>query len=75
MATVLISGGTGLIGVALTKSLQERGFEVALLSREKSLNRKIPTYIWDINKNIIDKEAIASADYIIHLSGEQSFIS
>lgn len=69
MATVLITGGTGLIGETLTKSLQERGFEVAILSREKSLNRQIPTYSWDINKTEIDKEAIAAADYIVHLSG------
>ena len=33
MATVLITGGTGLIGNALTKELINKGFEVIILSR------------------------------------------
>jgi len=69
MANVLISGGNGIIGESLTKGLQERGFEVAILSRERSKNQQFPTYIWDIKKTEIDKEAIAVADYIVHLSG------
>lgn len=67
--TVLITGGTGLVGEALTKSLQERGFEVAVLSRERGNHQQLPSYIWDIDKSQIDKEAIAAADYIVHLSG------
>ncbi len=69
MATVLITGGKGLIGNHLCKRLQERGYEIAILSRTRSKEELIRTYIWDIDKFEIDKEAIASADYIIHLSG------
>lgn len=69
MSTVLITGGTGLIGAHLTKMLTDRGYEVAILSRARSKVGQTPTYIWDLNKFEIEKEAIANADYIIHLSG------
>jgi uncharacterized protein (TIGR01777 family) len=69
MATVLISGGSGLVGKHLGKSLQERGFDIILLSRSKKNKEHVPSYLWDLAKGEIDSEAIASADYIIHLSG------
>jgi uncharacterized protein len=69
MSTVLITGGTGLIGEQLSKRLKDRGYEVTILSRTRSKEDQTLTYIWDINKFEIDKEAIATADFIIHLSG------
>jgi uncharacterized protein len=36
MATILITGGTGLIGTALTRALLAKGFEVIILSRNPS---------------------------------------
>ena len=69
MSTVLITGGTGLIGEQLSKRLKDKGYEVAILSRARSKEEQILTYIWDLNKFEIDKEAIATADFIIHLSG------
>ena len=69
MATVLITGGKGLIGNHLCKRLQEKGYEIALLSRTRSRDEPIPTYLWDIDKYEIEKEAIADADYIVHLAG------
>ncbi|MFC2081105.1 TIGR01777 family oxidoreductase [Bacteroidota bacterium] len=69
MSTVLITGGTGLIGEQLSMRLKDRGYEVAILSRGISKEDQSLTYIWDINKFEIDKEAIATADFIIHLSG------
>ncbi len=69
MSTVLITGGTGLIGEQLSKRLKDRGYEVAILSRARSKEDQLLTYIWDINKFEIEKEAIATADFIIHLSG------
>ncbi len=69
MATVLITGGTGLIGEHLCKRLQDKGYEIAILSRAGSKKESIHTYAWDVNKYKIDKEAIDAADYIIHLAG------
>jgi uncharacterized protein (TIGR01777 family) len=69
MSTVLITGGKGLIGKQLSKRLKDRGYEVAILSRTRTKDEQLLTYIWDINKFEIEKEAIATADFIIHLSG------
>ena len=74
METVLITGGTGMIGKALTQALIERGFNVIILTRNpndkpKTKNDKLSYAAWDINKQTLDKEAFAKADYIIHLAG------
>ncbi len=69
MAKVLITGGTGLIGSYLSKRLQNKGYEVAILSRTNSSRTEILTYKWDYKTNVIDNEAIDSVDFIIHLAG------
>lgn len=69
MATVLISGGTGLVGKSLCKRLKEKGYQVAILSRENNRDSDIPTYAWNIEKGTIEKGAIEAADYVIHLAG------
>ncbi len=72
MAVVLISGGSGLVGTNLTRHLLERNFEVIILSRNKnktSDNPKISYSHWDVDKQIIDPEAVKKADHIIHLAG------
>ena len=70
MATILITGGTGLIGRRLARLLKKQGYTVALLSRSEKQSDEFPVYFWDINKQIIDPNAILSADFIIHLAGE-----
>ena len=69
MIQVLISGGSGLVGKALCEKLQAKGYDVAILSRSKKNNTPFKTYLWDPQNNQIDSEAIASSDYIIHLTG------
>lgn len=69
MAKVLITGGTGLVGTHLGRKLHGMGYEVAILSRTMRNENKLHTYIWDYNKNEIDKDAINTSDYIIHLAG------
>jgi uncharacterized protein (TIGR01777 family) len=70
MSTVLITGGTGLIGKRLQKKLPEKGFKVSILSSDKSKVNGINVFSWAPNKGEINKRAIAEADYIINLSGE-----
>jgi uncharacterized protein len=73
MATILITGGTGMIGKALTDALLEKNYKVIILSRQISVQqaeiRNLSFAQWNINSQQIDKEAISSADYIIHLAG------
>lgn len=63
---VLISGGTGLIGKALTKKLEQKGYDVAILSRNPKKNNE---YKWSVNDNYIDEKALENTEYIIHLAG------
>ncbi len=71
MKTVLITGGTGMLGTALTRELLKKGYEVIILTRSnRKINKPGITYAtWDIEKGTIDPEAISNADYIVHLAG------
>lgn len=71
MATVVITGGTGLIGTALTKALVQKAYDVIILSRSKisSLQKNISYSVWNVERQTIDEEAIKKADCIVHLAG------
>ncbi len=72
MPTVLITGGTGLIGRHLANALVQHGYKVIILSRSntgKQLQESISYALWDIKKQQIDTDAIKEADYIVHLAG------
>jgi len=66
---VLITGGTGLVGKALTKLLRENRYNVAVLSRRPKISG-IKSFVYDYNSNYIDPEAIEFADVIINLACE-----
>ena len=68
---VLITGGTGFVGKHLTQLLLENGYTVSILSRTKKNNTdSVFYYTWDVKKQVIEKESVLNADYIIHLAGE-----
>lgn len=71
MATVVITGGTGLIGTALTKALVQKGYEVIILTRRKkaSSQKNVSYAVWNLGQQSIDEEVIKKADYIVHLAG------
>lgn len=75
MATILIAGGTGLVGSALSEHLLSKGHSVIILSRNASKplatsqNTAIRYANWDVEKKWIDADALAVADYIVHLAG------
>lgn len=72
MATILITGGTGMIGTRLTEMLVEKGYEVIILTRNPKTNHPLPdvSYArWDVEGQNIDPAAVAKADHIIHLAG------
>ncbi|RXK62586.1 TIGR01777 family protein [Lacibacter luteus] len=71
MATICITGGTGLIGKALTHYLIAKGHAIIVLSRaeKNSLHNSITYRQWNPEKGMIDEAAISAADYIVHLAG------
>lgn len=74
MATVLITGGTGLIGKPLSRMLVEKGYDVITVTRnasgkEQRLHSGVSYATWNVGGQTIDASAIAKADHIIHLAG------
>jgi uncharacterized protein (TIGR01777 family) len=72
METVLIAGGTGMVGTALSKELVKSGYRVIILTRQPGkyhAGEGIDYAGWDSEKQFIDDKAWNNADHIINLSG------
>jgi len=69
MSTILIAGGTGLIGKKLSEMLSHQGHSVHHLSRSADPNATYKTFKWSPKNKEIDKAALKSADYVINLAG------
>lgn len=70
--TVLITGGTGLVGRSLTKALIAKGYKVIILTRDTYGKKQTDNLVyakWDVHKQQIDTAALQQADYIVHLAG------
>ncbi len=71
MKSILITGGTGLIGTKLYKFLKEKHFNVIVLTRRESLSIENKDFVlWDPEKNILDTNKIENIDCVINLAGE-----
>lgn len=68
-SSVLITGGSGLIGKHLTSLLLTEGYTVSHLSRNKKKNANERVFYWDPSNNVIDPEAFNGVNFIIHLAG------
>lgn len=73
MSSVVITGGTGLVGTALTRLLVMQGYSVVILSRDPASHRsRSPSTsyaAWNIGEQSINEDAIKQAKHIIHLAG------
>lgn len=71
MATILITGGTGLVGSAITDQLLMKGYKIIILTRKvrKSENPQVHYAHWDVEKQVMDESVFREADGIIHLAG------
>ncbi|MEO7800938.1 MAG: TIGR01777 family oxidoreductase [Ginsengibacter sp.] len=73
MATILITGGSGMIGKSLTTHLITQGQKVIILTRTLKKKEPVPDGVsfalWDINTETIDLEAVSKCDAIVHLAG------
>lgn len=68
-ASILITGGSGLIGRYLTSLLLTEGYAVSHLSRGTDQFGRVRVHRWDPAKKILDPVVLDSVDYIIHLAG------
>lgn len=64
---IIITGGSGLIGTTLKRMLEERNYEVGVLTRER---RENGFYVWNPEKGEIEEDALKGTNFIIHLAGE-----
>ena len=74
MATILITGGTGMVGRQLSKILSDANHHVIILTRKvpEAIAQNAFPYsyaLWNPEKCWIEATAIHQADYIIHLAG------
>lgn len=69
MSTILIAGGSGLIGHRLTTLLLEKGHNVRWLTRTVTKKEPVPAYRWDPARGQMDPAALDQCDAIVSLSG------
>lgn len=73
METVLITGGTGMLGKAMSKHLLDKGYHVIVYTRQKpDPKNTVPNIVyalWNVKTQTLDVAALQNADHIIHLAG------
>lgn len=67
--TILIAGGSGLIGTELSNQLISLGHKVRWLGRGNHTQGHIKHFHWDPSKNQIDADALKGVDVVINLAG------
>ena len=66
--SVLITGGSGMLGSALTELLLQRGYQVSHLGRSPSMG-KVKCFRWSVQEKYVDPKALLGVDAVIHLAG------
>jgi len=67
--TILIGGGTGLIGSRLAEMLRERGDTVRILTRKPAQVAEYEAFAWDMRKQTIDAAAFNGTTHVVNLAG------
>lgn len=67
MPSILIAGGSGLIGTYLTRYLKDRGFRVYKLTRKATKRGQV---FWNPDTKKISASKLAKIDVLINLAGE-----
>lgn len=68
MATILITGASGLIGNALAASLSTQGHVIHRLGRRRD-RTSAGSFHWDIERGIIDERCLHGVTHVVHLAG------
>jgi uncharacterized protein len=72
MRTILITGGTGLVGKSLVRQLIQKNYEVIILTRKLTdvpHQKNVSYALWNVKEGMIDVDALKKADAIFHLAG------
>ncbi|MGB0456464.1 MAG: NAD-dependent epimerase/dehydratase family protein, partial [Flavobacteriaceae bacterium] len=72
VATVLITGATGLVGKKLTSILLDKGYRVHILTTQKALSfteTNIQYFYWNPQNNKIDISCFKGVEVVINLAG------
>ncbi|MFK8056041.1 MAG: TIGR01777 family oxidoreductase [Saprospiraceae bacterium] len=67
--TILIGGGTGLVGTRLADMLTERGDAVRILSRRPEQVADYEAFAWDMRGQTIDAAAFSGTTHVVNLAG------
>jgi len=67
--TVLIAGGSGLLGTALTQELLKLGYQVHHLGRKSKPTSGFKTFAWNPAEGKIDLAAFENVTHVINLAG------
>ena len=65
---VLITGASGLLGMALQESFAEKGYEMLLASRKEPADDQ--HIQWSIEHGFTEPEKLEGIDAVVHLAGE-----
>ncbi|MCC5915851.1 MAG: TIGR01777 family oxidoreductase [Cryomorphaceae bacterium] len=69
-STIVVSGGTGLVGSALIKRLERYGYNCRVLSTNKNkVDQDKKTYYWNPESGELDVDVFKDADILVHLAG------
>ncbi|MGE7953840.1 TIGR01777 family oxidoreductase [Lysinibacillus xylanilyticus] len=66
---IVIAGGTGFVGGALTKLLQEKGHEIIILTRHKSGRENDIQYVQWLQQNTRPEQLLDDVDAFVNLAG------
>lgn len=67
--TILLTGGTGLVGSQLSKQLEAKGHQVRILTQQKNKADQKKYFYWNWKNHELDLQALQNIDAIIHLAG------
>lgn len=71
MKKILIAGGTGFVGKQLIDFLVGKGYSIHVLTRKPRANplENIHFFLWNIERQYIDKKAFEGVEILINLTG------